>query len=60
MKNTKSYSLLNELAANPYDLTVDGALSGRLASMKTSAVGIDYVYGCQRLNEEVVDALRAC
>lgn len=58
MKNSKSYALLQELSANPYDLTQDKALKGRFESMKSSAVGIDYVYACQRLNEEVVDALQ--
>ena len=58
MDKSAVFSKLNDLAANPFDLTQAGALEGRFEKFNTSAAGLSYVYGCQRINEDVMDALQ--
>lgn len=57
---TKAFSRLRELARRPFDLTASGALTvERIASLKASACGFDLLYGTQRVDASVIDALTA-
>lgn len=50
---------LTELAQNPYDLTAANALSPqRMRTFKSSLLGFDFLYGTQRVSEEVLTALQ--
>ena len=54
-----SYAKLKELAREPYDLTVENALSPeRIKHYTASAAGFDYLYATQRLDDNVLDALQ--
>lgn len=50
---------LLELAGNPFDLTLPGALNPqRIDSYKCSAVGFDFLYGMQRVDDKVIAKLQ--
>jgi glucose-6-phosphate isomerase len=50
---------LSELARNPHDLTTANGLSPqRMSSFKSSALGFDFLYGTQRVSDEVLTALQ--
>ncbi|XCN74228.1 MAG: glucose-6-phosphate isomerase [Candidatus Electrothrix aestuarii] len=56
MKATKK---LEQLARTPYDLRAPQALSpDRLAGYRLSACGFDLLYGTQRVDEQVLEALQ--
>ena len=50
---------LRALAAKPFDLTADGALTPkRIATMQAKGVGFKLLYGMQRVTPEVMGALK--
>ena len=53
-----AYGRLGELARRPFDLTAEGAITGeRLSRYRCSAAGFDLLYGTERIDDEVIDAL---
>ena len=54
------YSRLQELSGAPYDLTGKGAVSsGRIKETLCHSAGFDLLYGCQRVDDTVLDGLQA-
>ena len=57
-KKYSSYKKLEELSKNPLDLTKEGVLSSqRIHEMKLSACGWKMLFGTERVDNEVIDAL---
>lgn len=55
-----AYKQLKILAKNPIDLTKEEVLTPeRLQTMAAKALGLDLLYGTERVNEEVMQALEA-
>lgn len=55
---TKSAKELQQLAANPIDLSKEGNLtSERIAKMRLSMPGFDLLYGTERVTPQVMDSL---
>ena len=53
-----AYLRLKELASSPFDLTEEGALSPqRIDSYRIEGAGLSLLYGTERVDEEVVEAL---
>ncbi len=53
-----SVKRLQELAENPFDLSKEGALSGkRIERFSTSQLGLKLLYGTERIDEEVLKNL---
>ncbi|AGF78190.1 glucose-6-phosphate isomerase [Desulfocapsa sulfexigens DSM 10523] len=51
---------LKELAENPFDMTVEGALdSERLETFVCKGIEFDLLYGCQRVTTDVLDCLQS-
>jgi len=49
---------LRELARNPYDLSSKDAVNpGRISSMQTSTCGLKMLYGTERVDERIMEAL---
>jgi len=54
-----SYATLKTLARNPFDLTARGAVGAqRITSHVCAAAGFDLLYGAQRVDDAVLDALQ--
>jgi glucose-6-phosphate isomerase len=59
MTECKAFTKLNELAENPIDLTSQGVLSPeRIRNYCCYGDSFNLLYGCQRVTEEVLDALQ--
>lgn len=55
----KATKKLEQLARTPYNLTAPNALSPeRLAAYQVSACGLDFFYGTQRVDGQVMEALQ--
>jgi hypothetical protein len=55
----KAVHKLEQLARTPYTLAASTALSPeRLAAYRVSSCGFDFLYGTQRIDEQVMQALR--
>lgn len=55
---TKSFQTLSKLSQNPLDLTKDGVLTPeRVKHYTMKAEGFDLLYGTERVNDEVIEAL---
>ena len=53
-----AYLRLKELAASPFDLTEEGALSPqRIDAYRIEGAGLSLLYGTERVDDEVVEAL---
>ncbi len=53
-----AFQTLKRLAAKPYDLTKEGALSKeRILNYRCTAAGFELFYATQRIDDEVLDAL---
>ena len=49
---------LRELARNPYDLSSKDAVNpGRISSMQTSTCGLKMLYGTERVDDKIMEAL---
>jgi glucose-6-phosphate isomerase len=54
-----AFSDLAQKAQEPFDLTLDGALSSeRIQSYKAETAGFQLLYGTQRVNDDVLDLLQ--
>lgn len=58
-ENYPATAKLRELALNPFDLTVEGNLNPqRLAKFSTEACGFKFLYGTERVTEQVMSNLK--
>ncbi|MEN8189955.1 MAG: glucose-6-phosphate isomerase [Thermodesulfobacteriota bacterium] len=53
-----AYQKLKNLAVKPYDLVLHGLSEARMEKFVASGAGLDLLYGCQRIDEEVMGALQ--
>ncbi len=57
-RHLKSVVRLNELAEDPYDLTLEGAVTPkRIDTMTAEALGFQLFYGMERISESILSAL---